>query len=87
MNDFSLIILKKSLQTSNLQTFFLMFLFLHFLQPCFCRFHHDGAFDTFLEQLAAGLICSLDAAGSVVRVSSTASGAIKFCPAVIALGA
>ena len=48
-------------------------------------FYHDGAFHTFLEKLAAGLIYAFDGAAGMIGIGGTAAGAVKLRPAVLAV--
>ena len=56
-----------------------------FLHLLFRHFHHYGAFDTLLEQLAARFIDAPDGAGSVVSVGRAAARAVELGPAVCTL--
>ena len=46
----------------------------------------DGALDPLLEKLAAVFVYALDVSGCVIGVGSASAGAVKLCPAILALG-
>ena len=56
-----------------------------YVSGIFRHLHHDGAFNTLTEQLAARLVDTADRTRRVEGVGCAAAGAVELRPAVVAL--